>query len=144
MTQSGELLLVLGRLGSGCSTFRRLCADILVVNQIMPKFVSQLSLCELRERHSRIYSWQVFILSYRSAMAGFKLSSVSVFGRLPFTPPLVLKAHPEGRGLVLLFIVQFYIYAGSMAQMVVSALSPLLWDPRWRPLCSVSVSFSTA
>jgi len=35
-----------------------------LVQQIMPQFVTQRSLYEVRERPAKVYSWKVFILSY--------------------------------------------------------------------------------
>ena len=92
-----------------------------LVNQIMPKFVAQRSLYEVRERPSRTYSWKVFILSqilvevpWQVCMGVCSWASFywSVFGP---------NQTSDRRVLVLLFIVQFFIYAGSMAQLVVAS-----------------------
>lgn len=88
----------------------------------MPKFVSQRSLYEVRERPSRVYSWQVFIMSQVLVEVPWQaLLGVCVWASA-FFPVFGTQGSSECKGLVLLFIVQFYIYAGSMAQMVVSAL----------------------
>jgi ABC-type multidrug transport system permease subunit len=93
-----------------------------LVNQIMPRFVTQRSLYEVRERPSRIYSWKVFIVSqilvevpWQVCLGVCSWASFywSVFGT---------GQDSESRGLIMLFIVQFYIYAASMAQFVVSAI----------------------
>lgn len=93
-----------------------------LVNQIMPRFVTQRSLYEVRERPSRIYSWKVFILSqilvevpWQVCLGVCSWASFywSVFGT---------GQDSESRALIMLFIVQFYIYAASMAQFVVSAI----------------------
>ncbi|CAK7237902.1 hypothetical protein SEUCBS140593_010191 [Sporothrix eucalyptigena] len=93
-----------------------------LVNQIMPKFVVQRSLYEVREKPSRVYSWQAFILSQvvveipwqiLLGICAYASFYYSVFGAN--TPS-------ESQGLVLIFIVQFYMYAASMAQMVVAAI----------------------
>ena len=93
-----------------------------LVNQIMPRFVTQRSLYEVRERPSRIYSWKVFILSqillevpWQIALGVCSWASFywSVFGT---------GQDAEQRGLIMLFIVQFFIYAASMAQFVVCAI----------------------
>ncbi|KAF7551934.1 hypothetical protein G7Z17_g4676 [Cylindrodendrum hubeiense] len=93
-----------------------------LVNQVMPKFVIQRSIYEVRERPSRVYSWKVFILSQVLVELPWQIllgicSWVSFF----FS---VFGTHTSGetKGLVLLFIIQFYIYAASMAQMVVAAV----------------------
>ncbi|KAJ5133058.1 hypothetical protein N7448_007216 [Penicillium atrosanguineum] len=93
-----------------------------LVNQIMPRFVTQRSLYEVRERPSRIYSWKVFILSqilvevpWQVALGVCSWASFywSVFGT---------DQNAEQRGLIMLFIVQFFIYAASMAQFVVCSI----------------------
>ncbi|CAK7562606.1 MAG: hypothetical protein SEPTF4163_000454 [Sporothrix epigloea] len=93
-----------------------------LVNQIMPKFVVQRSLYEVREKPSRVYSWQTFILSQviveipwqiLLGVCAYVSYYYSVFGTN--TPS-------ESQGLILIFIVQFYMYAASMAQMVIAAI----------------------
>ncbi|CAK7235581.1 hypothetical protein SBRCBS47491_009341 [Sporothrix bragantina] len=93
-----------------------------LVNQIMPKFVVQRSLYEVREKPSRVYSWQAFILSQvvvelpwqiLLGICAYASFYYSVFGSN--TPS-------ESQGLILIFIVQFYMYASSMAQMVIAAI----------------------
>lgn len=94
----------------------------ILVNQIMPRFVSQRSLYEVRERPSRVYSWQVFILSQMLVEVPWQaLLGVCAWASAYF-PVFGAQGSSESQGLVLLFIVQFYIYAASMAQMVVAAL----------------------
>ncbi|KAJ5167607.1 uncharacterized protein N7482_003201 [Penicillium canariense] len=93
-----------------------------LVNQIMPRFVSQRSLYEVRERPSRIYSWKIFILSqilvevpWQICLGVCSWASFywSVFGT---------GQDSESRTLIMLFIVQFFVYAASMAQFVASAI----------------------
>ncbi|KAL4802779.1 ABC-2 type transporter-domain-containing protein [Aspergillus unguis] len=93
-----------------------------MVNQIMPKFVMQRSLYEVRERPSRVYSWKVFIISQMIAEIPWQLAlGVCVWACFYFSV-FGSTTNSESRGLVLLFIVQFYIYAASMAQFTVAAL----------------------
>lgn len=93
-----------------------------LVNQIMPRFVAQRSLYEVRERPSRTYSWKVFIVSqilvevpWQVCLGVCSWASFywSVFGT---------DQDGERRGLIMLFIVQFFIYAASMAQFVICAI----------------------
>ena len=93
-----------------------------LVNQVMPKFVAQRSLYEVRERPSRIYSWQVFVLSQMLVEVPWQALLGVCAWASAFFPVFGASASSENQGLVLLFIVQFYIYAASMAQMIVSAL----------------------
>ncbi|CAI7616198.1 unnamed protein product [Penicillium manginii] len=93
-----------------------------LVNQIMPRFVAQRSLYEVRERPSRTYSWKVFIVSqilvevpWQVCLGVCSWASFywSVFGT---------DQDSERRALIMLFIVQFFIYAASMAQFVICAI----------------------
>jgi len=92
-----------------------------LVNQIMPKFVSARELYEVRERPSKYYSWRVFLLSNIVAELPYQiLMGVIVFSAWNYT---VLGIQEVSRqGLVLLFIVQFFIWASTYAHMVASAL----------------------
>ncbi|KAL2838553.1 ABC-2 type transporter-domain-containing protein [Aspergillus pseudoustus] len=93
-----------------------------MVNQIIPKFVMQRSLYEVRERPSRVYSWKVFIISQMLVEVPWQLFlGVCVWACFYFSV-FGTSTDAEARGLVLLFIVQFYIYAASMAQFTVAAL----------------------
>jgi ATP-binding cassette, subfamily G (WHITE), member 2, PDR len=93
-----------------------------LVNQIIPKFVMQRSLYEVRERPSRVYSWKVFILSQIFAefpwQIGLGVCSWASFYWAVFGAD----QDSETRALIMLFIVQFYIFAASMAQFVVCAI----------------------
>ncbi|KAF6518523.1 hypothetical protein HZS61_002601 [Fusarium oxysporum f. sp. conglutinans] len=92
-----------------------------LVQQIMPKFVVQRTLYEVRERHSNMYSWSVLILAnilveipYHVVLGvmAFAIFNYTVFGI----------RSSEDQGLVLLFFVYFYILAGTFAHMVVAPL----------------------
>ncbi|KAF4957807.1 hypothetical protein FSARC_11183 [Fusarium sarcochroum] len=92
-----------------------------LVNQVMPKFVAQRALFEVRERPSQVYSWKVFILSQMLVEVPWQIF-VGVCEWLSFFYSVFgTGASSETQGIVLLFIVQFYVYAASMAQMVVAA-----------------------
>ena len=93
-----------------------------LVNQVMPKFVVQRSLYEVRERPSRVYSWKAFILSQMLVELPWQLLLGVCAWACFFFSVFGTDTDNETRGLVLLFVVQFYIYAASMAQMVVAAL----------------------
>ncbi|KJR87620.1 uncharacterized protein SPSK_01971 [Sporothrix schenckii 1099-18] len=93
----------------------------------MPKFVVQRSLYEVRETPSRVYSWQVFVLSHIVVEIPWQIL-VGVCCYASFYYPVFGVNTPSGsKGLVLLFVVQFYVYAASMAQMVIASNNdPLL------------------
>ncbi|KAL2812995.1 hypothetical protein BJX63DRAFT_432284 [Aspergillus granulosus] len=97
-----------------------------MANQIMPKFVIQRSQYEVRERPSRIYSWKVFIISQMLVEVPWQLIlGVLVWASFYFSV-FDTSTTPETRDLVLLFIIQFYIYAASMAQFVAPHLTTLV------------------
>ncbi|OQD76097.1 hypothetical protein PENDEC_c005G05946 [Penicillium decumbens] len=93
-----------------------------LVNQIMPRFVNQRSLYEVRERPSRIYSWKVFILSQILVEVPFQIALGVCSWASFYWSVFGTGQGAEQRGLIMLFIVQFFIYAASMAQFVVSAI----------------------
>ncbi|GJN70074.1 hypothetical protein PLICBS_004126 [Purpureocillium lilacinum] len=92
-----------------------------LVNQIMPKFVVQRSLYEVRERPSRVYSWKVFILSQMLVEVPWQiLLGICAWASFYF-PVFGTTETSQSQSLTLLFVIQFYMYAASMAQMVVAA-----------------------
>ncbi|KAJ5787645.1 CDR ABC transporter [Penicillium paradoxum] len=93
-----------------------------LVNQIMPKFVVQRSLYEVRERPSRIYSWKVFILSQMIVEIPFQICLGICSWACFYWSVFGSDQDSERRVLIMLFIVQFYIYAASMAQLAVCAI----------------------
>lgn len=93
-----------------------------LVNQIMPRFVAQRSLYEVRERPSRIYSWKVFILSQILVEVPFQVCLGVCSWASFYWSVFGAGQDSERRGLIMLFIVQFYIYAASMAQFVICAI----------------------
>ncbi|OOF97272.1 hypothetical protein ASPCADRAFT_143557 [Aspergillus carbonarius ITEM 5010] len=93
-----------------------------LVNQIMPKFVVQRALYEVRERPSRVYSWKVFILSQVLVEVPFQILLGVCSWACFYWAVIGTDQDAERRALVLLFIIQFFLYASSMAQLVISAL----------------------
>jgi ABC-type multidrug transport system ATPase subunit len=93
-----------------------------LVNQIMPRFVAQRSLYEVRERPSRIYSWKVFILSQMVVEIPFQVVLGICSWASFYWSVFGADQDAERRGLILLYIVQFFIYAASMAQLVICAI----------------------
>ncbi|OAP63066.1 hypothetical protein AYL99_02293 [Fonsecaea erecta] len=92
-----------------------------LIQQIIPRFVIQRSLYEVRERPSKAYSFVAFLLAnilveipYQILLGIMAYASYyySVFGI----------QSSERQGLVLLFCVQFFVYASTFSQMVIAAL----------------------
>ncbi|EPS35460.1 hypothetical protein H072_11135 [Dactylellina haptotyla CBS 200.50] len=93
-----------------------------IVQQIMPRFVIQRSLYEVRERPSKSYSWVAFIFAqivveipYQIFLGVLVWASWywAVFGR---------HNAAQVTGLTLLFLVEFFIFAGTFAQMLIAGL----------------------
>lgn len=92
-----------------------------LVQQIIPMFVSQRDLYEVRERPSKAYSWKAFFIANVIVEIPYQIiSGVLVFGC--FYYPVVLIQSSERQGLVLLYSVVFFIYASSFGQLCISAL----------------------
>ncbi|KAB8235266.1 ABC-2 type transporter-domain-containing protein [Aspergillus alliaceus] len=93
-----------------------------LVNQIMPKFVAQRALYEVRERPSRVYSWKVFILSQMIVEIPFQIGLGICSWASFYWSVFGAGQDSERRALIMLFIVQFFVYSASMAQFVVCAI----------------------
>ncbi len=87
----------------------------------MPKFIANRELYEVRERPSKSYCWQVFLIAQALAELPYQiLMGIIVFAIWNYTVFGVLTS--DRQGLVLLFLVQFFVWASTFAHMVVSAL----------------------
>ncbi|KAI9730851.1 MAG: GTPase-activating protein [Cirrosporium novae-zelandiae] len=93
-----------------------------LAQQIMPHFVIQRSLYEVRERPSKAYSWVAFIFAnivveipYQTFLAILAWAGwyYTVFGD---------NNSSEESGLMLLFVIEFMVFAATFAQMVIAAL----------------------
>jgi ABC-type multidrug transport system permease subunit len=93
-----------------------------LVNQIMPKFVIQRSLYEVRERPSKVYSWTVFIMSQMLVEVPWQILLGVCAWACFYLPVFGTDATSDTMGLVLLFVIQFYMYAATIAQMVIAAI----------------------
>lgn len=92
-----------------------------LVQQIMPQFVTQRSLYEVRERPSKAYSWKAFLIANLIVEIPYQIiTGLLVFAT--FYYPVVGIQSSERQGLVLLFIVEFFIYASSFAHFLVAAM----------------------
>lgn len=92
-----------------------------LVQQIMPLFVTQRSLYEVRERPSKAYSWRAFIIANIVVEIPYQIiAGLIVYAT--FYYPVVGIQSSERQGLVLLFCVVFFIYASTFAHMCIAAL----------------------
>lgn len=92
-----------------------------IVQQIMPLFVTQRSLYEVRERPSKAYSWVAFLIANIVVEIPYQvIAGLIVYAT--FYYPIVGIQASERQGLVLLLCVTFFIYASTFAHMCISAL----------------------
>ncbi|KAL2429794.1 ABC multidrug transporter MDR1 [Exophiala dermatitidis] len=93
-----------------------------LVQQIMPRFVIQRSLYEVRERPSKAYSWIAFLVAnifveipYQIVLAVLMWISwyFAIFGK---------NQSGQTRGLMLLFVVQFMLFTSTFAHMIIAAM----------------------
>lgn len=92
-----------------------------LVNQIMPLFVSQRSLYEVRERPSKAYSWKAFFIANVVVEIPYQvIAGILTFAC--FYYPVVGVQSSERQGLVLLFCIVFFIYASTFGQLCIAAL----------------------
>ncbi|KAK4544573.1 hypothetical protein LTR36_004145 [Oleoguttula mirabilis] len=92
-----------------------------LIQQIMPLFVTQRSLYEVRERPSKAYSWKAFLFANIVVEIPYQIfTAILVFAC--FYYPVVGIQSSERQGLVLLFSIEFFIYASSFAHLLIAAL----------------------
>ncbi|KAJ9143354.1 ABC transporter CDR4 [Pleurostoma richardsiae] len=103
-----------------CSTLGQL------VDQIMPHFVTQRSLYEVRERPAKTYSWKVFMLSQIFAEIPWNtLASVFMWAFIYYPVGLYKNADAAGQavergGLMWLLFWQLLLFASTFAHMCIS------------------------
>ncbi|KAG5984504.1 hypothetical protein E4U55_004497 [Claviceps digitariae] len=92
-----------------------------IVQQIQPMFVTQRSLYEVRERPSKAYSWQAFMIASIVVEIPYQILSGVLIWAASYYP--VVGIQSSGRqGLVLAFVIQLFIYASSFAIMCQAAM----------------------
>jgi ABC-type multidrug transport system ATPase subunit len=95
-----------------------------LVQQIMPRFILQRDLYEVRERPSKAYSWKAFLIANIVVEIPYQiLLGVMVFASY-FYPIYTSGGIPQPvrQGLILLLLVQFFVFACTFAHMLISAL----------------------
>ncbi|KAL4931349.1 putative ABC multidrug transporter [Aspergillus undulatus] len=92
-----------------------------LVQQVMPQFITQRSLYEVRERPSKAYSWKAFLIANIVVEIPYQI----VMGILTYACyyyAVVGIQDSERQGLVLLLCIQFFIYASTFAHLCIAAL----------------------
>ncbi|KAH7310275.1 putative ABC multidrug transporter [Rhexocercosporidium sp. MPI-PUGE-AT-0058] len=92
-----------------------------LVQQIQPLFVSQRDLYEVRERPSKAYSWIAFLFANLIVEIPYQIiTAILTYGSYYYA--VVGVQTSDRQGLVLLFVIQLFIYAGSFAHLTITAL----------------------
>ncbi|KKZ61668.1 hypothetical protein EMCG_03777 [[Emmonsia] crescens] len=93
-----------------------------LVQQIMPRFVTQRSLFEVRERPSRAYSWKAFLLANIIVEIPYQIILGIVVWASFYFPVFGKNQTAEQQGIFILYCVQFFIFASTFAHMVIAGL----------------------
>ncbi|KAL4905975.1 hypothetical protein BDW74DRAFT_14933 [Aspergillus multicolor] len=93
-----------------------------LVQQIMPRFVVQRSLYEVRERPSKAYSWAAFIIANVAVEVPWQILAGIFSWATYYFPVYGASQEPHRQGLMLLFVIQFFLFTSTFATFVVSAL----------------------
>lgn len=88
----------------------------------MPKFVVQRSLYEVRERPSKAYSWAAFLISNVIVEIPYQVFVGIIAWACYYYPIYGAEQASQRQGLMLLFVVQFYIFTSTFASLVIAAL----------------------
>ncbi|KKK17140.1 ATP-binding cassette transporter [Aspergillus rambellii] len=99
-----------------CSIFSTL------VQQIMPKFVVQRSLYEVRERPSKAYSWAAFIIANVLVELPWQILAGVLSWACYYFAIYGANQAANRQGLMLLFVVQFFLFTSTFATFIISAL----------------------
>ncbi|KAE8355692.1 ABC-2 type transporter-domain-containing protein [Aspergillus coremiiformis] len=98
-----------------CSLFSSL------VQQVMPLFVTQRSLYEVRERPSKTYSWTAFLIANIVVEIPYQIM-MGILTYACYYYAVVGVQGSDRQGLVLLLCIQFFIYASTFAHMCIVAM----------------------
>ncbi|CAL5870648.1 uncharacterized protein PFLUO_LOCUS4888 [Penicillium psychrofluorescens] len=93
-----------------------------LVQQIMPKFVVQRSLYEVRERPSKAYSWAAFLIANVIVEVPWQILVAVISWAGYYFPVYGAAQAPHRQGLMLLLVVQFYLFTSTFASLVIAAL----------------------
>jgi ATP-binding cassette subfamily G (WHITE) protein 2 (PDR) len=88
----------------------------------MPKFVVQRSLYEVRERPSKAYSWGAFLIANVLVEIPYQVFVGVISWACYYYPIYGSEQASHRQGLMLLFVVQFYIFTSTFASLVISSL----------------------
>ncbi|KAH7382111.1 ABC-transporter [Pyrenochaeta sp. MPI-SDFR-AT-0127] len=92
-----------------------------LVQQIMPRFILQRSLYEVRERPSKVYSWAAFILANIIVEIPYQIF-LSILVYACYYYPVFGIQSSERQVLIMLFCIQIFTFASTFAHMIIAAL----------------------
>ena len=92
-----------------------------LVQQIISRFVIQRSLYELRERPSRTYTWQAFLISNMLAEIPYQVFLGCLVWACYYFTVFGIQSTERG-GLMLLYCVEFFIFASSFGHLLIAGL----------------------
>lgn len=90
--------------------------------RIMPKFVVQRSLYEVRERPSKAYSWAAFLIANVIVEIPYQVLAGIIAWASYYYPIYGANQASHRQGLMLLFVVQFYMFTSTFASLIIAAL----------------------
>ncbi|GAB1196369.1 hypothetical protein APSETT444_005638 [Aspergillus pseudonomiae] len=93
-----------------------------LVQQIMPKFVVQRSLYEVRERPSKAYSWAAFLIANVIVEIPYQIFVGVISWACYYYPIYGANQASQRQGLMLIFIIQFYLFTSTFATFIIAAL----------------------
>lgn len=88
----------------------------------MPKFVTQRSLYEVRERPSKTYSWVAFVVSNIVVEIPYQIFLGVLVWASYYYPIYGANQSSDKQGLMLMLVVQFFLFTSTYADLVISAL----------------------
>lgn len=92
-----------------------------LVQQIQPLFVTQRSLYEVRERPSKAYSWKAFIIANVVVEIPYQIVTAVLIWACFYYPVVGIQSSAR-QVLILLYVIQLFIYASAFAQMTIAAM----------------------
>ena len=92
-----------------------------LVQQVISHFVIQRSLYELRERPSRTYTWQAFLISNMLAELPYQVFLGCLVWACYYFAVFGVQSTERG-GLMLLYCIEFFIFASSFGQLLIAGL----------------------
>ena len=92
-----------------------------LVQQLMPLFVEQRALYEVRERPSKAYSWKAFLIASVVVEVPYMIITGIIIYACYFYAVVGIPSSVD-QGIVLLYCIQFFIYASTFGHMCIAAL----------------------